>query len=65
MRGRPLTYDERKAAEAAFSRRPLNPNWSAAARFVYYGVVDAMSARHADRAGQSVSETEATSAATI
>lgn len=47
---RPLTYDEQKAAEAAFSGYPINPAWSAAARLVYYGIVDAMSARQVTRA---------------
>lgn len=46
----PLTYDEQKAAEAAFSGYPINPAWSAAARLVYYGIVDAMSARQVTQA---------------
>jgi hypothetical protein len=44
MRGKPLTYDERKAAEAAFAGQPFNSDWSADAKAVYDGIVDAMSA---------------------
>lgn len=36
--GRELTYDEKKAAEAAFTGRPFNPEWSDAARKVYDGI---------------------------
>ena len=39
---RALTYDESKAAEAAFRGEPLNPSWSAAARSVYEGISIAM-----------------------
>lgn len=39
---RPLTYDEKKAAEAAFRGEPFNPAWSAAAAKVYAGIVTAM-----------------------
>ena len=38
---RELTYDEKKAAEAAFRGLPLNPSWSAAAREVYDGIMTA------------------------
>lgn len=37
--GELLTNDEKKAAEAAFARRPFNPTWSAKARAVYDGIV--------------------------
>mgnify|MGYP003386506009 CR=1 FL=1 len=37
---RPLSHDERKAADAAFAGRPFNPHWSAAARRVYEGLSD-------------------------
>jgi len=37
-----LTHDERKAAEAAFSRRPFNPAWSESAKRVYEGLVQAL-----------------------
>lgn len=39
---RPLTHDERKAAEAAFQHEPFNPAWSQAARAVYEGLTGAM-----------------------
>ena len=41
---KPLTQDERKAAEAAFSGRPFNPAWSAKARLVYDGILKALPA---------------------
>ena len=37
-----LTYDEKKAAEAAFAGRPFNEAWSASARVVYDGIVKAL-----------------------
>ena len=37
-----LTYDERKAAEAAFAGRPFNPAWSESAKRVYEGLVRAL-----------------------
>ena len=40
--GKQLTYDEKKAAEAAFTGRPFNPEWSDAARRVYDGIVGVM-----------------------
>jgi hypothetical protein len=42
MASRELTYDEKKAAEAAFRGLPLNPSWSAAARDVYEGIIVAL-----------------------
>lgn len=49
---RALTYDEKKAAEAAFRGEAFNPAWSAAAAKVYAGILSAMSDRqtmeHAD-----------------
>ena len=39
---RPLTYDEKKAAEAAFTGSPFDPEWSEAARKVYIGLSKAM-----------------------
>ena len=42
MKGRPLTYDETKASEAAFAGMPFNPNWSLAAYDVYDGIRQAM-----------------------
>jgi hypothetical protein len=41
MSGRGLTYDEKKAAEAAFRGLPLDPTWSASARAVYDGILSA------------------------
>ncbi|MCC6965048.1 MAG: hypothetical protein IT391_02025 [Nitrospira sp.] len=40
--GRDLTYDQKKAAEAAFRGEPFNPAWSVAAAIVYEGIVSAM-----------------------
>lgn len=37
-----LTNDEKKAADAAFSGRPFNSSWSAAARVVYDGIMTAL-----------------------
>ncbi|GJL51469.1 hypothetical protein [Candidatus Nitrospira salsa] len=42
---RPLTHDEKKAAEAAFRGAPFNPKWSEAARKVYQGVSGAVANR--------------------
>ncbi len=36
------THDEKKAAEAAFTGRPFNPEWSEAARRVYDGITGVM-----------------------
>ena len=41
---RVLTHDERKAAEAAFSGRPVNPAWSESAKRVYEGLIHALPA---------------------
>ena len=38
---RSISYDEHKAAEAAFQGRPFNPAWSQAARTVYDGILQA------------------------
>jgi hypothetical protein len=45
-KGRVLTYDETKAAEAAFRGDPFNPSWSAAAAEVYAGISAAMAKRN-------------------
>lgn len=42
-----LTHDEKKAADAAFSGRPFDEAWSAAARTVYDGIVKALPHRDA------------------
>jgi hypothetical protein len=39
---RALSHDEKNAADAAFSGRPLNPKWSARARSVYEGIIRAL-----------------------
>lgn len=44
-KGRTLTYDELKAAEAAFRGEPFNPAWSAAAAQVYAGILAALTNR--------------------
>lgn len=44
-RQRSLTYDETKAAEAAFKGEPFNPAWSAAAATVYAGITQAIEKR--------------------
>jgi hypothetical protein len=54
MQGRPLTYDEQKAAEAAFADNPFNPEWSADAKVVYDGIVAALSACRVDYEPQPV-----------
>jgi hypothetical protein len=42
---RSLTYDEKKAAEAAFRGEPFNPVWSVAAARVYEGILMAKGTR--------------------
>ena len=37
-----LTYDEKKAAEAAFAGHPFNEAWSASARSIYDGIAKAL-----------------------
>lgn len=37
-----LTNDEKKAADAAFAGRPFNAAWSASARVIYDGIVNAL-----------------------
>lgn len=39
---RPLTHDEKKAAEAAFKGAPFDPKWSESAHKVYLGLSLAM-----------------------
>jgi hypothetical protein len=51
-----LSYDEQKAAEAAFRGQPCNPQWSASARAVYDGIIKAMSA--SESADTTLSEEE-------
>ncbi len=49
---RALTYDETKAAEAAFRGEPFNPAWSASARKVYEGILMAMGERQLAALGE-------------
>ena len=42
---KPLTYDEQKAAEAAFTGAPSNPKWTESAQLLYARLSAAMSAR--------------------
>jgi hypothetical protein len=44
MAPKALSYDEQKAAEAAFQGTPCNPLWSSSAKSVYEGITRAMSA---------------------
>lgn len=46
---RPLTFDERQAAEAAFAGQPPSAAWSEAGRRVYEGLVAVLSSRMAER----------------
>lgn len=34
-----LTFDEKKAAEAAFRGLPVDPTWSSSAHAIYYGIL--------------------------
>ena len=43
---RPLTYDEKKAAEAAFNGLPFDSMWSEAGRKVYWGLCSALAKKH-------------------
>ena len=55
---RALTYDEGKAAEAAFQGLPFNTDWSDAARKVYDGILLAMGERQLAAMGESDMEKE-------
>lgn len=46
MKHSELTYDEKKAAEAAFRGELFDPKWSEAARAVYDGIIKAMGGEH-------------------
>ena len=41
----PLTYDEHKAAEAAFHGLPLDPKWSHHAQEIYLGILTVTNGR--------------------
>ena len=34
-----LTFDEKKAAEAAFRGLPVDPTWSSSAHAIYHGIL--------------------------
>jgi hypothetical protein len=57
-KGRSLTYDELKAAEAAFRGEPFNPVWSAAAAQVYAGILGALANREQATLSRTESEGE-------
>lgn len=44
-----LTYDEHKAAEAAFQGLPLDPAWTNKAQTIYHGIREAKLVRDAHR----------------
>lgn len=43
---KPLTYDEHKAAEAAFRGYPADPDWTEAARLLYVKLSTAIARRN-------------------
>jgi len=47
MQDRLLTYDEQKAADAAFAGKPFNTDWSSDSKAIYDGIVGAMAGSHA------------------
>ncbi|TLY23985.1 MAG: hypothetical protein E6K64_07855 [Nitrospirae bacterium] len=38
-RKRTLSFDEKKAAEAAFQGLPIDPAWSVSAQAIYFGIL--------------------------
>ncbi|CAI4030989.1 hypothetical protein DNFV4_01421 [Nitrospira tepida] len=55
---RALTYDESKAAEAAFRGDPFNPSWSASAQKIYDGILAAMGKRELEQVHESEFQAE-------
>ena len=49
MPTRPLTHDQRRAAEAAYLGHPFNVVWAESARTVYQGIAKAKRARDLQR----------------
>ena len=47
MIAKPLTYDEHKAAEAAFRGYPPNPDWTGSAQEIYVRLCAAIAKRGA------------------
>lgn len=56
---RPLTHDEKKAAEAAFEEAPFNPAWSDTARKIYEGILEAMARRDIAQRNRALAEARA------
>jgi hypothetical protein len=50
---RPLTNDERKAAEAAFRGEPFNSEWSQSAREMYDGISAVLALRTSEKPSSS------------
>lgn len=48
-RPRALSYDETRAAEAAFQGQPCDEGWSESARAIYDGILEAMLKRRQSR----------------
>ena len=44
-RPRPLTFDERHAAEAAFLGQPFNARWSHSAQEIYFRMITTLAGR--------------------
>ena len=61
---RSLTYDEKKAAEAAFRGLPFDPKWSEAAEKVYWGISKAMANKY-NEALQDMSPSQPTTPARL
>lgn len=53
---KPLTYDERKAAEAAFVGAPPDPKWTEAAQLLYMRLSATVQARSKETTGTSISQ---------
>ncbi|ULA64277.1 MAG: hypothetical protein LZF86_110981 [Nitrospira sp.] len=51
---KPLTYDEQKAAEAAFVGAPSNPKWTEAAQLLYVRLSATVQARSKEMVGASI-----------
>lgn len=48
---KPLTYDDKKAAEAAFLGIPSNPKWTESARLLYARLTAALQTREEGMSG--------------
>ncbi len=55
---KPLTYDEQKAAEAAFTGAPSNPKWTESAQLLYARLTVAMQTRGRGMSGQVLAPSE-------